>query len=852
MRSYELSDGKANLTNCKARRAAVDRQSSINRNFTGPAREVVLSSSKTRLQNIGFLGQYEYLRQEVEIAEKRFVDNFYKALYHMNNKIEVSWVDACKARHQELFKVFTAITLQPEEVDVCLVTSNGKVYDLDQITYAPNHFSVKGVSEEEEEIIDVYISKNYPKMYAPLFVAMFKVAYACKATRESEPDLMVELKHLAFSLFERGGLYNETNPDEKEWRRQEDSTIAMLTSVPTREEDPVVEAAYHEVISDIKEGISILRKMGNKSSIKAYVREVCSALVATYKYCQSPFNDDDLYISMSADAAQIDELKKLGIKASLIKSALEGDPLRDGCAFDECTGYVSHYNKDGVLPETWVVTIHIPNPGKFKTRAIHIAVSAIQDRCCYIHNRLYAVLNAIPSDCTKHQERGIEFTRMVTNPTWREDRFWPSVLAFDWSNATDKLWSWFQEDVLRLVFQEPIIEFWHQVSTCAKVLKHKDGTKTPYIQVNGQPQGLLGSFDAFAFAHHIMMLMTMNLSGRTNFLGSEFYRVLGDDSIICSVTNDKENAVGDAYVRICRWCNVPVNRVKSTEIRHDQPVALVEFAKVYALDGEYFSPIPGRLANRIGMPDKEFYALAGAFWGQRHGMDNRLMIKRMIDRYYPEEEDNRLANMLMFGGMVPAFSSMGFSDPEISLSDEALKLTLCYWYNKIKATFALNGLSDSVKEKLSLTDKELKDSLLELIPEKLDFLIDRIQDFEHKLLKVAQSNLDKEDVIKQFLECSDHQALVIAASVRLTQDEVEGIRQILSIIEAISEAPERLDDFRMNILNMDKLFKPLERLNYRSIYKRDTLEVKVFRPTVEMYKQLFSTQGRLAIGPTER
>lgn len=816
----------------------------INRNYSGPALGIVLASNSTRLSSIGFLGQYEYLREEVKTAEDKYIRSFFKALQSMHNTIDVNWVTSCKTRHQELMNFFSSIVKTETRFEFFVFTKNEHVYPLDDVGFCPKNFTVKAADEIEEEIVDIYSLSSYPKIYSSLFVAMFKVALACHECKDTEPDLFQTLSQLAFSLYEVGGLYNETNPDPKEWRRQEDNTLAILTQKPTRKPNRKVAKAYYHVKQDIQEAITILRKHQDQKRIKPYVLEISKAIVSNWYFLHSSYEDEDLYVSMAADAAEVEELKKLGISASILKSAFEGDPLV-GCKFDEHVGYESHYSKARKNFKEWIKTIHITNPGKFKTRAIHLAIAAIQDRCAYIHRRLARLLRSIPSDCTINQKKGVDFTLKISNPLWREDMGWPSVLAFDWSNATDKLWSWFQEDVLKLVFDKEVVDLWHTVSTCPKLFCHQDGTKETYYQVNGQPQGLLGSFEAFALAHHMMMLITMRLSGRQDQLASDFYRVLGDDSIICSITEDRDNIVGNSYAEVCDWCNVPINRVKSTEILFDNPVALVEFAKVYTLDGQYFSPIPERLANRIGTPGKEYFAFAGAFWGQRHGMDNVSMMKRMIDKYYTDQTDNHLANLMLFSGVIPSFASLGieFVDRELAQSEEAVKLALCYWLNKIKATFALNGMSDKAKENLSLTDKEIKDALLEFIPENLSFIIDAIDDNQHKLMKVLQQNLDKEDIVKQFLGCSDHQALVISANVRLTNEELDGIRQVIDLFSMLIESPELIMDYSSALMNIERALAPLERLNYRSIYKRDQLNLKVFRSTIELYKQTFCSSA---------
>lgn len=840
MRAYYLNrDGKcASLSSSRNHSSGREEAIGCNKNFTGPAQEVVESSSSARINNIGWLGQYEYLREEVKAAEKIFIRNFYTVLKGMHNTIDVNWVTACKERQKELFEVYSSIVQEPDHIAIVIMTKNGKILSLDDLKYAPKSYRVMGADTINETILDVYISKKEPKIFAPLFVAMFKVALACQETRDSEPYLFSELKSLAFSLYERAGLYNETNPDDREWRKQEDQSLEILTSKPTRKERRWVKKAFEQVKSDIKEGVKLLKRSRGRAQLKPYISEICNAIFVTEKFCHSAYSEDDYYLSMAADAARVKELSKLGIHASLLKSALETDPLV-GCEFDKHVGFVSHYNK-GETTQPWVVTMQIPNPGKFKTRAIHLGLAAIQDRCAYIHRRLAAVLAKIPSDCTALQEKGITFTLKISDPNWRENNSWPSVLAFDWSNATDKLWSWFQEECLSIIFDKEVVEFWHQVSTCKKEFRHKDGSITPYTQVNGQPQGLLGSFEAFAFAHHIMMLMVMKLSHLEIYKGSDFYRVLGDDSVICSIIQDRRNRVGSFYRAVCDWCNVPVNVVKSTQILWDNHVALVEFAKIHALNGEYFSPIPERLANRIGMHNQDYYAFSGAFWGMRHGMDNQAMVENLIDRYYPDETDNKLARIMLFSGIIPSYNDIGFNiDVTLGETEEAYQIALCYWYNKIRSSFAMSIMSDKVKELLTYEDKELKDAVQELIPEDLSFLLDRIEDPDHKLLYAIQTNIDKRDTIESFINCSGDQALVIAATVKLTSEELEGVREVLNMYNDVLVNPARIDWYHSEIRKLGDKLKSLDRLNYRSIYKRDSRNSMILRSTLKTYRKIF-------------
>lgn len=805
---------------------------SVNPNYTGPTLETVLSSITVRSDSIGYLDTYEPLREEVKSAKIKFAHKFYRALANQGRSLDEKWVEACKKRYKELYSMMSKIVCSDPNLQIIVVSGSMKnpaknCYDPNTLRYIPSKGKIIGF-DEMQELLDIFVIEDYPKIFASLFIAMLHVSLAARDCKYSDEATFKNLADLCNSIIEIAGLFNETSPDEKHWRKQEDDTYKLLTGSPeTKTNDPVVRAAFQQVLRDIR------------YSNLPYVSEIQAAIRATKKYRSSQYSDKDYYFSLKADPVKIPGVK---IRQSLIKSMVETDPLR-GCSFDKAVGYQSHYNVDPMpgASDIWISTIHIPNPGKYKTRAIHLAMAAIQDRCCYIHNRLYAVLIRIPSDCTKDQMKGVRFALKVSNPDYRESHDWCSVLEYDWSNATDKLDPEFQEECLRLLFPDEVIELWHTLSSCWKEFRFKDGTSQKYQQKMGQPQGLLGSFDAFAWAHHIIMLITMRMSGLQDEKASDFYRVLGDDSIISSIHHDPANIVGDNYIKACAFANLDIERSKSTEVLDTNRVALVSFAKVYVLDGQYFSPIPERIANRIGSKNGDYYAITAALWHSNHGFSKASWLMDLIDHYYPDSIDNRLAKKMIKSGLIKTFSDAGLSDPSNYLEDcESWLLSVCFYINKVKSSMLGGLLGDALKENLDLLDVTTDlDSLEVLCPKSVQNLFDRIEDPEHKFMIALEQNLDKEDTIKAILNCTTQQAEVLAVGLQLTDEEFQTIKQVLEIFDLIKEDPESVLLFKSDIRSWSQKLEPLERLNYRSLYKRTSLDVMVFRRTIFLFKQIF-------------
>ena len=804
---------------------------SCNPYYTGPDLATVISSITVRNEGIPNLLQFEYLKEVVTKSKIKFAKKFFEQLKRQGRRIDEQWVEACKNREKDLFKVLEVVLMTDDYSDLVVVlnTAHGiredRVYDLDSITWCPKNFKIFRMTEDE--VLDVFTTSGQPKFYGTLFTSMFLVAKACKDARSEDNDLFEGLKQLALSIIEIARLFNETNPDNKHWKLQELNTYSILTQPPGNKPDDELDDLFGQVAADVIDG-----KL-------PYVQDMSRALRSNRRYCESPFNDDDYYYSFRSDPAVIPGFK---YKQSLFKSAVEIDPLA-GCSFDEAVGYKSHYNK--VAPEgyyaPWISTIHIPNPGKYKTRAIHLALSSIQDRCCYIHNRISRVLNSMNTDCTRDQDKGRDFARLISSPRYREQNNFPSVLAYDWSNATDKMAQNFQEACLRLIFGPEVVEFWHTISSCEKEFRFKDGERKLYKQICGQPQGLLGSFDAFAFAHHIIMLMTMKASGLEEYKATDFYRVLGDDSIISSIIYDPANKVGDNYCRICSWANMDINRSKSTEILSTDMIAMVDFAKVTVLDGEYFSPIPSRLANRIGSRDGDYYSMTAALWLSLHGPSQKQWINSLVDKYYPDKLDNYLAKLLVNSGVMPAFKQAGLNDVELLDNPDTMRLALVFANNKIRSSLMAGLLPDRTKENLDLiNEKEQKDALSSLIPEDLTEVWDKIEDIDHKINIAIERNLQKEDVVKRLLDSSVDQAKAIASSLNLKEEEIDLMLEAISLTDLIITYDEDIEVFKDRIYDMQTGLKTLSRLQYRSWYKQSCLDVMILRRSLRSFKELFT------------
>jgi len=537
--------------------------------------------------------------------------------------------------------------------------------------------------------------------------------------------------------------------------------LSQTESLPLSSNEYLV-GVYNQVVADIQEGT------------KPYVEDLRRALDRPNRpgYNRN-FNSDDFYISGRATSYRhdIDDLK-----ISIISSAIENDPLK-GHPMDDVIAYVSYYNLqiESVDATHDFITLSI-RQNKLKPRIIHIACNAIQDRAKYIYRILDHVLSGLPTDCIRDQRSGIAFAMRVSNPVFRSEHNYPSIHCMDFSNATDLLSQEFQNNVLGLIFPPEVVKFWSDVSSMEKTFIFSDKTKKTYTQRRGQPQGLLGSIHAFAFAHHILMRMVMYITNRTDIRATLFYRVLGDDSIICSFTSDPKGEVRSAYKLVCEWAGLAFEDDKEHKVTyHDKKSALCEFAKVMVLNGSICTPVPIRLLSRTGKShgrgSKNYYKLTTIMWMQANGY---AYIKDELHRHLPKmfsEEAIPIASDMLHAGIIPAFK--GFADYRPINPELLNKAMFCYLIEQLKGSFMSALLKDDASEDIfsegTFNMKNLSPFLIP--PERLQNVLDKVEQSNHKINWVLQRNLDLEDSLKNILGLQTEDRM-IAGAVDLTDQEI--------------------------------------------------------------------------------
>lgn len=521
---------------------------------------------------------------------------------------------------------------------------------------------------------------------------IFNVLHYIICNTSGEISELLRFKVLLEDLQLLMGAYKLMNPTGEIISQQEDKLYELLTSerqAITQEEILYCKSVLNQVFEDIT------------SSNLPYVRDIQKGISVMRSELEKGFQLDDYYLSMKA-TPQIRDSNQERHRKSLLNSIIERDSYKEDPAtqeFDDMIGYQSQYVKDTDTIQCPIKTLMIQNPGKFKMRGIHIAENAIQDRCNFIHRCVSKGLKVMKTDCSHNQDKGRSFARDLTLQ-WKlssvEDRI--GIYCLDFSNATDTMDQDFQNEILAFCLNSSVAKYWGMLSKSQKYFYKHDGTIIPYCQKTGQPQGLLGSFDAFSIAHHFMMLMTMKICGFEKFFAEEFYRILGDDSILNTIKPEVEMPdylVLDTYKRICYFANFIINDDKGIYTHATSSYASASFAKVNFMNGVNFSPTPYRLATlyvQTSAHDTQLGHLSVALWRGKVGYPgNQEFLSTSLSRF---ESGPWIIKMLR-SGLIPALDY--FITGEQLSSSQLGRASYC----------ACLAVLDSTMQSLLMDDREL-------------------------------------------------------------------------------------------------------------------------------------------------
>lgn len=796
----------------------------------------------------------------------RFLTAYYSRMSNCRNSAKCAELadlakEDSKSLSYLLSLIMTGATSQIGTLAVCPINSEQISSVIDICDKCPYYLSHKfciayDLLNEEQDVTDMFHPIKFKLVeYKFLALGMIRLAHHLMSTCQVDVNNLISYHMLFEFSITIGKIFELMNPSEQVRQNYLDDAEKMLTSEPLSK-DTDEWSYYHSILKEVFDDIT--------EGKKRYIRDMRNAIDKSQDLLHSKFDPKyDYYTSLKGTA----QSKYTGIKESLISSGLEVDIYKDEYReYDEHIGYISYYpdkdqNFQGEIPTTR--TILINNPGKFKPRIIHIGDNPTQDRCAYIHRRLSKLLSYLPEDSTGDQDRGRTFLQKATLEWFLEpDKLEKKgIYCFDFSNATDTLDQGFQHEVLEFIFDPIIARFWDQVSGHDKYIQVVNGGYKLYHQTCGQPQGLLGSFDAFALAHHFIFLMDMKILGLEDHSAREFYSILGDDSVCSSIepeyeTFPEDNTLQDeegisrsttemVHFGICKYyAGFKINYDKSTSTHWCSDEAKQDFAKVTYRNGSLFTPIPFRLAmNYSSSIDSK---LAVAIWrGDRNDPLCREYMNIVLESCDPIIGD------IIRSGQIPYLEK--FADDTIVYNASWLaRLRYATAVAHLSMALCFSVVSDLERDQspFDAIERAMRKMLSRRVSEKINNV-----DPNHKIFRVLEDNVEVIQLLHNIYEQKslDDKYLALACST-LGEEFLQGdifdclytlgtTRRLLlySKSNPDTDLSQVFPDFNVSMIREISNFS--ERLMTRGIAKKPREKVSVLKSELSILNELDDILG---------
>jgi len=772
----------------------------------------------------------------------KFLEGFWKQSKACQTGQEVKELaDLCKERRNDLQSVISSFISGKAPAfpgDFYVVSDNPK--KLESLSYYPNSFkALLSYIEELKEVMSFVELKHRPGFYVYLHKIVFHLISSFDISEEEyeqNKEKIIILLNLALSL---GQVYEHMNPTPEV---MEEYGIALLNQLRQESKEPSNDfwSLFEEVAKDINAPLT---------SNNRYVHDIIRARRKFLQKGIPKYHYSDYYLTAKASTSTVTVNGKRIKLNALYSSIVEDDPIKDNPkvqAFDNLIGYQSGYLDSYDLPDHIsvelrnVITQMIPNPGKYKPRGIHVGCNSIQDRCKYIHHILADSLNTIDSCCMKQHFNGVKFLKKVTQPSYRIEHR-NNVFVSDFSNATDTLNQQFQCKVLEVLYNKTFAEFWEFISTLPKTFRHPlDNHLEDYIQNTGQPQGLLGSFDAFSDAHIYLICMLMKKFNLTGIELSQVLAIVGDDSIVSYPCELELNEV-DGYTFytfhswLCEQVSLIKNDSKTGKTFFDEngnySHEVLDFAKISIQDGVFMTPIPYGLAsaymNKPGYTDIQLY-----LWLSSKGVVYKeLLYRRVLRAFHNKPHQLMAVSSVMSSGEIPFLD--GFQDKQLfnSIDSTIRGVSLYTFYlQQLEHTFLSSILSENRKDVLN-TPNFLDKSLDSLEEDFYNFNsnfsnIIRILPINHKYNTMITKNMEIAQDISDLLELGkDREDLSMLLGVLITDDYYQLFKSAIGfhdeIIKAIKEDDQ--DIWQMFCHQDFSIFKdlsdPLKNFQVKSMKK---------------------------------
>jgi hypothetical protein len=286
--------------------------------------------------------------------------------------------------------------------------------------------------------------------------------------------------------------------------------------------------------------------------------------------------------------------------------------------------------------------------------------------------------------------------------------------------------------------------------------------------------------------------MMMKMCGYENISASDFYRILGDDSVISYPSQDEDQSPYKVHSYLCDEVSLIKNDAKTGKSfysleQDDYSIEILDFAKVSVSEGKFLTPVPSGLAQKYGSTFEDRLALV--LWYNDHGVTFKKWAYKLLLTKFGKDPIGLFHALSVFSsGEIPYLSN--FKDDYIfeSIDSSVSGISLySYGYSELQNSVIGYFVSDEDKAVIcrkNYSFEKLWEGMIKMPI--LNSWSNQLSE-EHKFNVLMLEARDKISEISDLFDIGDPELVTCIGALLTRNNILEDLRYTLSRVSSMRQ-----------------------------------------------------------------
>jgi hypothetical protein len=353
----------------------------------------------------------------------------------------------------------------------------------------------------------------------------------------------------------------------------------------------------------------------------------------------------------------------------------------------------------------------------------------------------------------------------------------------------------------------------------------------------------------------------MKRSGFEKIPSDQFYRILGDDSVVSypesthNVSSTDPKRYSDVYnthTWLCTECNWKKNDAKTAKSFYnlednEYPDVILDFAKISIYEGKFISPVPVNLVMNY-MHDPKVTRLAIPLWYAQHGIWLTDWVRHIVyEEFHKQPLHWLIISSIISSGEIEYLKGFKYNS---GIPREVIGLSiLAYGYAEMQNTILSSFLQEDKRDEKLFKQYSFESVWRGLVPKDIeDWLSIHEVDSTHKYLLMLFEESDFSDDIRDLFELKDPTLINLVDRLVRRKVDPESIHHMMNIRRYALEKPEdneedRIAEKLLSLNEIDYLYlfpdlKSWKQIQLRSLREKATFGSELMRSSLKEFRQL--------------